>query len=252
MTPASPSDRALAGRVRSKLTYYWRLVSRGDLALVWTELRRFLWSDDYALGLTRDLTIAYTAPPARVTLTVHTLDQATADALLEAPGADATDRREIERRRRLWDQRLGTAYVALDETGAPCFVQWAIPGDQASRIDRFFGGVFPHLAPDELLIEGTYVPPHARGKRIMADAMNRIALAAAPQHRRAITFVGATNEPSLRGSYAAGFKVYVRRLETWRLGRRRIHWFPVESAPDEPAKEGPGVPHAVRSENLRP
>ena len=85
----------------------------------------------------------------------------------------------------------------------------------------------PALEPDEILLEGAWARPEARGKRIMAEAMSRITMAAAgPEHRRAITFVEVNNEPSIRGCRTAGYEVFIGRRKTWRLGRRRFNWGP--------------------------
>ena len=60
---------------------------------------------------------------------------------------------------------------------------------------------------------------------VSAEAMSRITLGGAgPEHRRAITFVGVDNEPSIRGCQAAGYEVYIGREETWRLGKRNVKW----------------------------
>jgi hypothetical protein len=130
-------------------------------------------------------------------------------------------------RRRFWEDRIPDAYVAVDADGTPCYVQWAIPGNHAKLVKDYFGKGFPDLDSDELLLEGAWARPEARGKRIMAEAMSRITeTGAGATHRRAITFVGVDNEPSMRGCRAAGFEVYVQRRETWRLGRRSVTFSP--------------------------
>lgn len=212
-------------RITSKLAYYGRLVRTGDRGALLGDLRRWCWSDEDAFGLSRDLTVPYTPPPARIAFSIHRLTPLLADRVLDPSDLDPADRREVEHRRRLFESGLGTGFVALNDEGAPCYVQWAIPGSQAAGIDDFFRGIFPHLRPDDLLLEGAWAHPNARGQRIMGEAMSRIAEAGAePHHRRAITFVAVDNEPSLRGCRSAGFTNYIVRHEHWRVGRRVVAW----------------------------
>ncbi|MFN8639685.1 MAG: N-acetyltransferase [Dehalococcoidia bacterium] len=215
----------MPGRITSKIAYYRRLSADGDREALLGDLRRWWWSDEDAFGLSRDLTMPHTPPAARIAISIHPLTRELADRVLDPTGLDPADRREVAHRRRLFESSLGTGYVALTEDGSPCYVQWAIPGAQAAGVDDFFRGIFPHLRPDELLLEGAWAHPNARGQRVMAEAMSRITEAGArPEHRRAITFVAVDNEASLRGCHSAGFSNYIARHEHWRFGRRAVAW----------------------------
>ncbi len=231
----------MASRIISKLRYYLRLFLAGDIGVIWADVRRWTWSNERAYGLVRDLTVSFTPPPARIPIEVRPLDEELAREAFDTTGLDQTVRRELESRRRLWEEGLGTAYVAVDGEGRPCYVQWVIPGSEADHVDRFFRGSFVHLEPDELLLEAAWALPRARGQRIMSEAMSRITVAGArPEHRRAITFVGVDNEASLRGCYSAGYEVYLERTNSWRLGRRYATWrpatMPVASAAAPPER----------------
>jgi RimJ/RimL family protein N-acetyltransferase len=223
-------------RVLSKIKYYVRLFGAGDRGALWSDTRRWIWSDDHAYGMSRDLRIPHPPPQARLAFTVQRLSEDLAEVVFDVDGVPPAERRELLNRRRFWDEGLGTAYVAVDADGHPCYVQWTIPGLDADRIDSFFGGGFPHLGPNDMLLEGAWTLPTARGQRLMSEAMSRITEAGAgPEHRRAVTFVGVDNEPSLRGCRSAGFEVYVERLDTWRFGRRRVQWMPVAATEPEVA-----------------
>lgn len=215
----------MPNRIRSKINQYGRLAAGGNLSPIAEDVRRWAWSRDLAVGLERDLTIPHEPPPARVEIEVRKLDDATAERLFSEDGLEPRAALDMESRRRFWEDGIPSAYVALDENGTPCYVQWAIPGNRAQLVKDYFGKGFPDLGDDELLLEGAWARPEARGKRIMAEAMSRITEAGAhPGHRRAITFVGVANEPSIRGCRAAGYEVYIERDETWRLGRRTVRW----------------------------
>lgn len=214
-------------RLRSKFKQYTRLVSGGHVGPIMKDVRRWTWSTDEAVGLERDMTRPHEPPSARVPIEIKRLDEEIATRLFSEDGLDPQALLDMESRRRFWDDRLPNAYVAVDDGGTPCYVQWAIPGEHADLVTEYFGNGFPELATDELLLEAAWARPEARGKRIMAEAMSRITeTAAGPDHRRAITFVGIGNEPSLRGCRAAGYEIYLSRTERWRLGHRTVDWTP--------------------------
>lgn len=225
-------------RVRSKIRQYGRVVAAGHFGPVMDDLNRWVWSKGRAVGMERDLTKPHKAPSARVPIEVTELDEALAERLFDEDGLDPVSTLEMESRRRFWEDRIPGAYVAVEADGHPCYVQWAISGEHSDLVKTYFGDGFPELGADELLLEGAWARPEARGKRIMAAAMDQITVAgAAPAHRRAITFVGIDNEPSIRGCRVAGYEVYVEREETWRLGRRRVTWH--RASPREIAAPGP-------------
>lgn len=217
-------------RVRSKIKHYGRLVASGEVRPVLTDLVRWTWSQERAVGMERDLTRAHEAPPARVPIEVAQLDDTLAKRLFDEEGLDQDSTLDMMARRRFWEDGIPGAYVAVDSDGVPCYVQWAIPGEHSELIKSYWGeGFFPELGPDELLLEAAWARPEARGKRIMTEAMDRITLAGSgPEHRRAITFVRTDNEPSIRGCRAAGYEEYIEREEIWRLGKRRVTWHPTD------------------------
>lgn len=212
-------------RVVSKVEQYRRIVAGGSIRPVFQDLSRWAWSKDRAVGMSRDLTVPFDDPEALVPFEIAPLDETLAARLFSEDGVDGASLLDLESRRRFWRDRLPGAYVAVAPDGTPYYVQWAISGDHAERVKGYFGDGFPRLAENELLLEGAWARPEARGKRIMAAAMSRITVTAArPGDRRAITFVGVDNEPSIRGCRAAGYEVYVERQERWRFGKRTVTW----------------------------
>lgn len=212
-------------RLLSKMRTYGRLVRSGDIQPIVADVSRWSWSGNTAYGMSRDLTVPFSPSPAKIEFTIEPLDASLASTVFDPAGLDTEGRRELANRQRMWEEGIPGAYVAIDLAGNPCYFQWAISGTNDRLIREFFAGGFPPLAPDELLLEGAWGLPAARGQRIMGEAMSRITeKAAGPGHRRALTFVGVDNEPSLRGCRTAGFEVYIERRESWRLGRRRLAW----------------------------
>jgi hypothetical protein len=102
-------------------------------------------------------------------------------------------------------------------------MQWVILASENGRLRSTFGNLYPTLAADEALLEGAFTPDTSRGLGVMSAAMAQIAERAAGGGARwVITFVDENNVASVKGCLRAGFTPYVKRLEQFRLFRRRI------------------------------
>lgn len=187
-------------------------------------------SELIALGLRRDLEIPFSAPAAKIDLTVRPMVDDDIRILfdLTSPGLSEEERELRKSRGELAAEGVGTPYVAVNADGEPCYVQWLLRPDENERLRDYFNGVFPRLRSDEALLEGAFTPEAHRGKGIMPCAMARIA-----EHGRDIgarwivTFVTETNIPSLKGCDRAGFAPYVRRTERWNGLRRTLTFAPL-------------------------
>lgn len=211
--------------VEAKIRQRIRLLKCGDVKGVTADLSRWSWSDEHAVVLIRDLTVPHSPPKARINISIVPLDEGLAEEIFDPTGLDPCVLREVESRRRLWQVGLPTPYVAVDDGGAPCYVQWVVDGRHADLIHDHLGPIVPTLGPSDLVLEGAWATPRARGKRIMAEAMSKIVeIGAQSHHLRALTCVTVDNEPSIRGCRSAGFEVGLARMETWRLGRKQVHW----------------------------
>src|SRR5438876_309368 len=101
-------------------------------------------------------------------------------------------------------------------------MEWLVLASANDRVRGFFGNLYPRLRADEALLEGAYTVEAFRGQGIMASAMTQMAGRAAEAGVRwVITFVDETYPPAMKASVRAGFQPYVRRVETYRLLRRR-------------------------------
>jgi GNAT superfamily N-acetyltransferase len=213
------------------------LLRAGQYDVALQTLRERLHSRVPATGLRRDLTVPFPAPSGKIPLQVRQIRPGDIDALL-AVGPDP-DEQLLEQRAiqtRLLEAGLGTCYVAVDEHDRPCYMQLLIGPADNERLQRFFQGSMPQLAPDEALLEGAYTNPGYRGKGVMAAAMARIAEHAEDLGARyVLTFVHDDNIASLKGCERAGFTPHVHREERYRLFRRSVTFTPL------PAKESPPV-----------
>ena len=119
-------------------------------------------------------------------------------------------------------------YVALADDGFPCFIQFMISSADNDKLRAYYKGYFLPLQGDEVLLEGAFVPAWHRGKGIMGCAMSQIAERGRTIGARwAITYVRASNLPSVRGCLASGFHPYVRREATWRALSREVSFTPL-------------------------
>lgn len=114
---------------------------------------------------------------------------------------------------------VAVLYVARSSDGAPLFTQWLVAPAEQRRASTHFDGLRPPEAGD-VLLEGAYVFPSARGQGVMRTAMSQVLEAAQREgFRRAWTYVDRRNAAALRSCAAVGFEPDHVRLKRWRFGR---------------------------------
>jgi GNAT superfamily N-acetyltransferase len=201
--------------------------------LVWRGLRKRVAEQSSAFGLRCDLGSDLPKPTAKIPINVRPLQPDERELLRPDENTDAPgDFYERLHRLRMFDAGLQTCYGAFADDDRLMYVQWLIEPAQSDLVQEFFRGTFPRLASDEVLLEGAYTFPTARGQGVMAAAM--AGLTAEGKKRgfsTAWTFVGEDNIASLKGCYKAGYAENVRRLERWRLFRHSVSFAPLASAP---------------------
>ena len=170
-----------------------------------------------SFGLRRSLHTRCVPPTTKLLLTVRELTHPDTPLILPyyLAASDRQEGRQINHRRKLLAQNIPTPFVAIDQSSSrPCFIQWAFDSSQNDFITHFFKGRFPPLKPGEILLENAYTHPDYRGQGVMVVAMSLIAdIIAARGAREAITFVEATNIPSLKGCTRAGFLPFMTRTD---------------------------------------
>ena len=181
-------------------------------------LRLGLRFESTRVGLRRDLTVPFTAPDAKIPISVRPLTEADLPALLALDEtASPEDKFETAWRGAFAAKHMKGGFVAIDErNGTPCYMQWLF-GAADNEFVLSIGG-FPALKADEALLENAYTPARYRGMGIMPAAMARIAERASDIGARyVITFVQDDNIPSLKGCQRSGFAPHLRHNQV-RLG----------------------------------
>jgi hypothetical protein len=217
-------------RARSGLTWLIRLLKAGQPGVILEIVRRKIYSNSTSFCLRRDLTRSFEAPPAKIPITVRPIQDAEAANLFDpdAPGLSVDEIHDRIARMGLSQSGIPQCHVAIDNHGAPCYAQWLMSSADNDRIQEYFRGSFPILAPDEALLEGAFTPESHRGQGIMARAMALIAERARDFGARyVITFVGEDNIASLKGCKRSGFAPYMLRIVEWRLLRPRVTFLPL-------------------------
>jgi GNAT superfamily N-acetyltransferase len=214
------------------------LILARDYRQVAGRFRRWLYSESLSFGLRRDLIQPFQAREAKIPITVRPMQPGDALELLDANAAGLNGQGIYERLTR-WEfvqAEIPTGYVAVTTDGRPCYMQFLILPEENPRIQAYFKGLFPWLAPDEALLEHAVTPERSQGLGIMPHAMSRIAeRAAASGARWVITFVAQSNAAALKGCQRAGFSPYILRRERWRFFRRQVSFepLPATSTPAE-------------------
>ncbi len=183
--------------------------AKRSFGLIYRERRTF--------GLRRDLDVPVQHRKAKIAITVRPLVDD--DVPLLFPDVSARiprkEKVELDTRRAMFDAGVTQCYVAVDESGTPCYFQWRLDHRQNPFLQsRFPRNWFPILRDDEYLLENAYTPVAYRGKGIMSEAMAIIAeTGRAADARYAITFVDTENVPSLKACASAGFRPDLVRHE---------------------------------------
>ena len=207
---------------RNKALRLWKLLRLRRWRILLRELWRGCWSNQAALGLSRDLTVDFPAPRSRIQIEIRPLQPADAAILFDPAGGmpDAGVEHRM-RRRSLLDSGIPACYVAVDRYGYPCHVLWLMRSQDNGRINDFFSGIFPPLEPNTVLIEGSFTLETFRGLGVDAQATWQITeMARQAEARRAICFVAEENVASIKAKRRAGFEPYCRRQSRWRFFRR--------------------------------
>jgi hypothetical protein len=214
----------------SRLKRLVLLLKTRQPGLILKVLRQKVYSGSNFFCLRRDLTESFVAPTAKISLTVRPIQKGEAENLFDAtvPGLSAAEVIDRTGRMELFQTGIPLCYVAIDQNGDPCYAQWLMSSVDNERIQKYFRGTFPVLAPDQALLEGAFTPESHRGKGIMPRAMALIAEGARNLGARyVITFVAEENIPSLKGCKRAGFVPYMLRKTKWRLLRPRVTFLPL-------------------------
>lgn len=200
------------------------LIRNGHTRLFFRELKRRLYSRSYAFGLRRDMEKPFPHPEANIPIRIRRYKPEDFEPLMDYGELEKTNPRLVKNQRGVAEAGMETCYVAVTEKDEPTYMQWLMGADQNDKIQAHFGNIFPRLKPGEALLEAAFMRPSFRGKRIMPEAMSKIASKTdeMPGVRYAMTFVEIHNIPSLKGCRRCGFSPFILRTEQWFLFKRRV------------------------------
>ena len=220
-----------------------RLIARGHWRRLLRAARLRLCSSYTCVGVRRDARIPFPAPRAAIPITVRPLEPGDDLSLLEIdePGLHGNVAFERLAVSRLLRSGISTCFVAIGPDGRPCHLLWLITARENPRLRVEFGDLFPALEPDQAMIEGAYTPERFQRLGVMTEATARVASRAAELGARwVIGFTDEANHASLKATKRAGFTPYLRRVESWRLFRRRIRFTPLPEGTPFPFEAHPG------------
>jgi hypothetical protein len=207
-----------------------RMVGMGRVTEVWRAVRLRFYSDCTSLGLRRDLTEDVPTPNAQLPIHVRPLAPGDDLSCLDLDQPNLSDRQVFARlgQQRILQSGLRTCYVAVGPDGKPCFMEWLIGASENRRVRKAFGNLYPRLAHDEALLEWAFIPDALARQGVMENAVAQIAARAADSGARwVVTFVQEDHTPAVKACELAGFHPYMRRVEQYRLFRRRIAFKPL-------------------------
>lgn len=242
----------------NKILSAGRIVQQGrSYALL--DLLKERWSADHiCLGLRRDLTMPIEIFRAGIPLVIRPLKTHDANLLLDLTTPSITNAEREERMTRLQMVEAGikTCYVAVGSDDIPRYMAWLIEPHENKKVQAYFKGLYPLLAPGEVLLEGAYAPEQYRGQGIMTHvSCHLLEIAAQKGARFAIRFCGIGNLPALRNGKRVGFAPYLVRVERWRYFRRQVIFRPLHVETASPLEKWLGealhVASDKRTDNTR-
>ena len=224
-------ERAARRTSRSKVRRWagkaFGLLRAGEWRPVLNALRHLLYSDSYAYGLCRDLTVRVDVPDPAILLTIRPIERSDVQAFTEIDHHGTRPALPYAHSRLLASD-IQTCYVAVTEEGAPCNMQYLILPSENDKVQALFEGVFPRLAEDEALLEAGFTLEEYRGQGIMPFVMDDLAQKARKEGaRRLLTFVTCQNVPALKGCRRAGFVPNMLLNRRFRLFKRRLTFKPL-------------------------
>lgn len=200
--------------MRDKLKQVKALLAAGQWEVLAQGITKRWSSTNLAFGLKRDLLQPFEPPKARIAIAIKPY-QPEFDPFFREDHSNAG----------LSTSGIRQGFMAVDESGTPCYRQWLMNWHYNPDIQRFWGGAFPVLNPGEALMESAFTPSAGRGKGIMSEAMCKIALKGLDDGvKEVITFVEVNNTASLKGCARAGFEPYILREEKWKRFKRTVHF----------------------------
>lgn len=201
------------------------IILKGSPGIIMKEIQRRIDSRTSFYGLQRDLTRTMATPAAAIPVMVRPLLPEDIPFILPdgGNGRSALELKDRARRSLLIKAEFSRCFVAAGPGNRPCYMQWLIGPEENNKVQDYFKGGFPLLAPDEVLLEGAYTPPQYRGLGIMPCAMFQISEKGKETGaRRAITFVHMNNAAALAGCNRAGFHEFLVREDVWRNFKRSL------------------------------
>ena len=199
------------------VSYLINLIRQGDYKFMWSGFKKRIWSKDIGYGLKRDLDLEFKQPPTLIKTKIRLFKE--------------SDREHFEEDRTnkgLFEKKISSFYVATTQDDKPCYCVWLIDSSQNEKIVDYWGGFFPPLNKDEVLVENSYTVPKFRGMGIMPYAMSQVSEKGKELGARyAIHYTSTTHVNSLRAGYYAGFKPYILRTEKWFMFKRTYSFGPI-------------------------
>jgi hypothetical protein len=208
-----------------------------------------MYSDTYSYGLRRDLSMPFAPRQAKIPLTIRPIEETDIPIVFdfENPHTSRQYKRDLLPRLEHMVANIPTCYVAVTSDNSPVYIQWLMSHKENEKIRAHFNGIFPILAPDEVLLENALTHEKHRNQGIRSYAMAVLAASGKKLGaRRAMTFIADHNIPSLKGAKNAGFVPFMIRHEKWILFFRTLTFTKLPPCTPFPFEKGP-VDSTIRS-----
>ena len=188
--------------------YAARLFKIGGLRVVFSQLRRQIYTKDTLLGLEMNLNKDIVPVSSRLKYSLRPAsDKDMEEMLSKAKEETKESAHELIERKWFYECGFHDCYVARTAyTGDLCFVAWLISARDSNVVNQGFKSRLPSLNDDELLLENCYTFEEYRGNGVMPSVLVELwEMARSQGFKRLITYVRHDNIASLRAFEKLGF-----------------------------------------------
>jgi RimJ/RimL family protein N-acetyltransferase len=220
----------LLDELYKKVKYAVLCVKAGGLPFLLAEIKRRSYSREILIGLEKYLSEddSETSCPVEYSLRLASPEDIE-EAFQDISNERQTELFDLIQRKWFYESGFNSCYIAREaKSGKICYMEWIITRRDNNSRSRMFSRSFPWVGSSDVQFEHSYTFTRYRGKRIMPSVTNELCrLAHRNGFRRAVTYVLADNISSLKGFYAAGFRISeeIRRTKvlslTWYTRKRK-------------------------------
>jgi hypothetical protein len=210
--------------LNNKVKYAVLSAKVGGLPFLLSKIKRRAYSREILIGLEKYLGEDNNETSCPIEYSLRLASPADIEEAFQNIASDRkTEFFDLIQRKWFYESGFKNCYIAREAKSREiCYMEWIISRRDNNSRSRKFSNSFPWVGASDVQLEHSYTFPRYRGNRIMPAVTDELCrLARRNGFRRAVTYVPADNISTLKGFYAAGFRISeeIRRTKVLFLTR---------------------------------